>query len=80
MLATEDANQEIIQEYDSKLNKIILELRNKNTDGLDYIQFLYDYLELIHNNLKKPLKEYCDCQETIKEILYTTTEKFVIEK
>jgi hypothetical protein len=79
-MLTTHTNQDTLKEHESKLRKIILEIGNKNTDGLEYIQYLYDYLEVLHNSIKKPFKEYCDCQETIKEILYTTSDKFIIPK
>lgn len=63
-----------------KLNDIIEEMtKHSNIDGLEYIQFLCYYLEFLHNNVKQPIAEYNDCQETIKEVFYRTVDKFTIE-
>lgn len=75
-----DTNQDLLKENEYKLRKIILAIRAKNTDGLEHIQFLYNYLDVLHSSIKKPFREYCDCQETIKQILYSTPDKFIIDK
>jgi len=62
-----------------KLYKIIDEIKSNECDGLQYLQFLYSHLKLLHDNIRRPYVEYCDCQETIKEILYNTPDKFIIE-
>lgn len=62
-----------------KLDDIITEMKEKNSDGLEYIQFLYYHLTFLHNNVKRPVAEYNNCQETIKEVLYRTVDKFTIE-
>lgn len=69
----------LYKDQSDKLQNLITQIKEKKTDGYHYIQFLYSYLEFLHNNVKKPWVEYCECQETIKEILYTTTDKFVIK-
>lgn len=72
-------NLDLFKENSVKLYKIISEIKTKKCDGLYYIQFLYSHLTFLHNNIKKPYVEYCDCQETIKEIFFITTNKFIIE-
>lgn len=68
-----------LQKQSKKLYKIISEIQTKNCNGLQYIQFLYSHLMFLHKNIKKPWREYCDCQETIKEVLFITADQFVIE-
>lgn len=74
-----NVDSDILQKQSQKLYKIISEMQTKNCNGLQYIQFLYSHLTLLQNNIKKPWKEYCDCQETIKEVLFITADKFTIE-
>lgn len=72
-------NSNLYKEQSVQLYKIISDIKTKKYDGLHYIQFLYSHLTFLHNNIKKPSVEYCDCQETIKEIFFITTDKFIIE-
>lgn len=72
-------SSDILLKQSIKLYKIISEMTTTNCNGLKYIQFLYSHLMFLQNNIKKPWKEYCDCQETIKEVLFITADKFVIE-
>lgn len=63
-----------------QLHKIIAYLTDNDChDGLQYMDFLYSYLSFLHKNVKKPWKEYCNCQETLKEILCKSIDKFIIE-
>lgn len=77
MLNTIDSDKLLKQS--KKLYKIISEMQTKNYNGLQCIQFLYSHLMFLQNNIKKPWREYCDCQETIKEVLFLTADKFTIE-
>lgn len=72
-------NSNSYKEQSMQLYKIISDIKTKKCDGLQYIQFLNSHLTFLHNNIKKPYVEYCDCQETIKEIFFITTDKFIIE-
>lgn len=72
-------NSDVLLEQSNKLYKIISEIKSKNSNGLQHIQFLYSHLLFLHNNIKKPRREYCDCQETIKEVLFVTADQFTIE-
>ncbi|XP_026809754.1 SET and MYND domain-containing protein 4-like [Rhopalosiphum maidis] len=74
-----DINPHVLEKSSIKLYEIIDEIKANECDGLQYIQFLYSHLKLLHSNIKRPMVEYCDCQETIKEILYSTANKFIIE-
>jgi len=72
-------NMDLIAKQSNKLYEIISEIKTKNCDGLQYIDFLYSHLTFLHNNVKRPWVDYCDCQETIKEVLYITSDKFIVE-
>ncbi|VVC37245.1 Zinc finger, MYND-type,Tetratricopeptide-like helical domain,SET domain [Cinara cedri] len=72
-------NLDLFKTQSVQLYKIISEIKTKKSDGLCYIKFLFSHLAFLHNNIKKPYVEYCDCQETIKEIFFITTDKFIIE-
>lgn len=61
------------------LTNIITEMNERNCNGLKSIKFLYSFLAFLDNNIKKPWTEYCNCQETIKEVLYRTADNFIIE-
>lgn len=61
------------------LTDIITEMKERKCNGLKSIKFLYSFLAFLHSNIKKPWTEYCDCQETIKEVLYRTADNFIIE-
>jgi len=74
-----DISSDILEKSSAKLYEIIKKIKKNECDGLEYIQFLYSHLKLLHNNIKRPIGEYCDCQETIKEVLYSTANKFIIE-
>ncbi|XP_025204089.1 SET and MYND domain-containing protein 4-like isoform X2 [Melanaphis sacchari] len=74
-----DISSHLIEKSSIKLYEIINKIKTNECDGLQYIQFLYSHLKLLYNNIKRPIGEYCDCQETIKEILYWTANKFIIE-
>lgn len=74
-----DINSDLLQKSSIKLYEIIKKIKSNECDGLQYIQFLYSHLKLLHDNIERPWVEYCDCQETIKEILYSTANKFTIE-
>ncbi|KAL4149295.1 hypothetical protein QTP88_003274 [Uroleucon formosanum] len=74
-----DISLDLLEKSSIKLYEIINKIKSNKCDGLQYIQFLYSHLKLLHNNIRRPCVEYCDCQETIKEILYNTANKFIIE-
>lgn len=74
-----DISSGILEKSSAKLYEIINKIQKNECDGLEYIQFLYSHLKLLHGNIKRPIGEYCDCQETIKEVLYSTANKFIIE-
>ncbi|XP_050536215.1 SET and MYND domain-containing protein 4-like [Daktulosphaira vitifoliae] len=63
----------------SKLYEIISKMKKNECDGIEHLPFLYSFLTILHNHVKKPWIEYCDCQETIKQVLYITTDKFMIK-
>lgn len=64
-----------------KLSKIISSLtENRCSNSLQFIEFLHSYLLFLHKNIKLPCKQYCNCQETIKEIFKQHADKFIIEE
>lgn len=70
----------LLEDKSKQLHKIISYLtENDGHDGLQYIDFLYSYLSFLEKNVKKPWKEYCNCQETLKEVLCKNIDKFIIE-
>lgn len=68
---------DILQKERNKLFTIISALRLKQY-CLNDIQLLYSQLRFFHENVKTPCREFCECQEAIKEILLLTIDKFIV--
>lgn len=70
--------------YLKKESKHVKRISSKLTndlayDGMKDLQFLYSYLEFLHNNVKKRCLQYCIVQETIKEIYNRTIGKCILD-
>lgn len=66
----------IVRRERCKLFNIISRIKKKDY-SISYIQFLNSHLSFLHKNVKRPCREYCECQEAIKEILCMTADKFI---
>lgn len=69
-------NLDIVRKEQGKLFDIISKMKMKQYD-VNYLPFLYSHLSFLHKNIKTPCREYCECQEAIKEILCMTADKFI---
>lgn len=63
----------------AKFNEIVYLLLTKHKINVDYLGFLFSFLDLLDSNLKKPCFTYYKCIQIIQRCLYYTSDQIHCE-